>query len=150
MLWDIGAGSGAVGIEAARMQPAGQVYAVEKRAGLIPIIQENLRRFPAPNYHFSQGTAPEMLARWPDPDAVFIGGSGGHMFEIIEVVKRRLRPGGRIVVNLATIESVPPVMALLPDARLLHIQISRGIPLLDKTRLQPLNPVSMIVWKATH
>ena len=150
VLWDIGAGSGAVGIEAARMQSAGQVYAVEKRAGLVPIIQENLRRFPAPNYHFSQGSAPDMLGQWPDPDAVFIGGSGGRMFEIIEVVKRRLRPGGRIVVNLATIESVPPVMALLPDARLLHIQISRGIPLLDKTRLQPLNPVFMIIWKATH
>jgi len=146
-LWDIGAGSGAIGIEAARLHPGVQVYAVEKRAKLLPIIRENLRRFPAPGYHLTHGVAPEALASWPDPDAVFIGGSGGRMDAIIAEVKRRLRPGGRLVINLTTLESVPAVLALLPDARLLHIQISRGVPLQDKTRLQPLNPVFMLVWE---
>ncbi len=144
--WDIGAGSGSVGIEAARAHPDVQVFAVEKRARLIPIIQENLRRFPCPNYHLLHGVAPEALADWPDPDAVFIGGSGGNMQRILDSVKARLRPGGRLVINLATLESVPPILEALPRARLTHLQISRGVPLQDKTRLQPLNPVMMIVW----
>ncbi len=147
VFWDIGAGSGSVGIEAARAYPDVQVFAVEKRAQLIPIIQENLRRFPCPNYHLQHGVAPAALADWPDPDAVFIGGSGGNMQRILESVKARLRPGGRLVINLATLESVPPLLEALPGARLTHIQISRGVPLQDKTRLQPLNPVLMIVWR---
>ncbi len=146
-LWDIGAGSGAVGIEAARAHPGLQVYAVEKRDALIPIIQENLRRFPAPHYHLVHGLAPEDIAAWPDPDAVFIGGSGGLMTEIIAFVKDRLRPNGRLVINLATIESVQPVLMLLPGARLAQLQISRGVPLQDKTRLHPLNPIFMIGWQ---
>lgn len=147
VLWDIGAGSGAVGIEAARAQPLARVYALEKRANLIPIIEENLNRFPAPNYQLHQGTAPEVLAHWPDPNAVFIGGSGGQIQAIIAAVKQRLFPGGRLVINLASLETVPEALALLPGARLSHVQISLGVPLLDKTRLQPVNPVFMIIWQ---
>lgn len=147
VLWDIGAGSGAVGIEAARAQPSARVYALEKRVHLIPIIAENLCRFPAPNYRLLQGMAPQATAQWPDPNAVFIGGSGGRLQAIIEVVKQRLRPRGRLVINLASLETVPIALALLPGARLTHVQINRGLPLLDKTRLQPINPVFMIVWQ---
>jgi len=146
-LWDIGAGSGAVGIEAARAQPSARVYAVEKRERLIPVIQENLRRFPAPNYRLVHGLAPDACAAWPDPDAVFIGGSGGRMDALLDLVQRRLRPEGRLVITLATLESIPPILQRLPDARLVQVVINRGAPLLDKTRLQPLNPVFMIVWE---
>ena len=146
VMWDIGAGSGAVGIEAARAVPTATVYAVEKRADFFHYAQENLTRFPAPNLHLWHGVAPEAVADWPDPDAVFIGGSGGRMTELIAIVQQRLRPGGRLVINLATLENLAKIRNLLPTARLTQVQISRGVPILDMVRLEALNPVFVVVW----
>ncbi len=144
VLWDIGAGSGAVGIEAARSQPTAQVYAVEKREELCHRIHENLRRFPAPNLRLTEGTAPAVCHAWPDPDAVFIGGSGGHLAAIIALVQARLRPGGRLVINLVTLENLQTVRALLPDARVVHVQISVGQPIQDMLRFAAQNPVFIV------
>lgn len=146
VMWDIGAGSGAVGIEAARAVPTATVYAVEKRADFFHYAQENLTRFPAPNLHLWHGVAPEVLAGWPDPDAVFIGGSGGRLAELIAAVQLRLRPGGRLVINLATLENLAKIRSLLPTARVTQVQISRGVPILDMVRLEALNPVFVVVW----
>ena len=145
VLWDIGAGSGAVGLEAARAQPSAAVFAVEKRAELCRHIAENHRRFPAKNYRWQQGRAPAALADWLDPHAVFIGGSGGSLAEIIAVAKERLRPGGRLVVNVVALENLHLARQLLPDARVMQIQIQRGVPILSLTRFEPLNPVFMLV-----
>lgn len=145
VLWDIGAGSGAVGLEAARAQPSAAVFAVEKRAELCRHIAENQRRFPAKNYHWEQGLAPAALENWLDPHAVFIGGSGGSLAEIIAVAKERLHPGGRLVVNVVALENLHLAHQLLPDARVSQIQIQRGTPILSLTRFEPLNPVFMLV-----
>ena len=145
VLWDIGAGSGAVGLEAARAQPSAAVFAVEKRAELCRHIAENHRRFPAKNYRWQQGRAPAALADWLDPHAVFIGGSGGSLAEIIAVAKERLRSGGRLVVNVVALENLHLARQLLPDARVMQIQIQRGVPILSLTRFEPLNPVFMLV-----
>ncbi len=145
VLWDIGAGSGAVGLEAARAQPAATVFAVEKRAELCRHIAENHRQFPAKNYHWQQGRAPAALAGWLDPHAVFIGGSGGSLAEIVAVVKKRLYPGGRLVINMVALENLHLARQLLPDARVSQIQIQRGEPILSLMRFKPLNPVFMLV-----
>ena len=147
VMWDIGAGSGAVGIEAARVQPTVTVYAIEKRAELCRHIHENLRRFPAPNLHMIEGVAPADIDGWPDPDAVFIGGSGGQLEEIIRTVRQRLRSQGRLAINLATVENLVAVRRLLPEAQVSQIQISRGKPILDMLRFEALNPIFMVVWK---
>ncbi len=145
VLWDIGAGSGAVGLEAARAQPSAAVFAVEKRAELCSHIAENHRRFPAKNYHWQQGRAPAALADWLNPNAIFIGGSGGNLAEIIAVAQKRLRPGGRLVVNVVALENLHLARQLLPDARVTQIQIQRGEPILSLMRFKPLNPVFMLV-----
>ena len=147
VLWDIGAGSGAVGIEAARSQPIAQVYAIEKRAELCRHLQENLARFPAANYQWRQGLAPADVADWPDPQAVFIGGSGGQLADLIETVQRRLQPGGRLVINLATLENLQTGRTLLPSAQIVQAQFSRGVPILEMLRFEALNPIFIVTWK---
>ncbi len=149
VVWDIGAGSGAVAIEAARSQPTATVFAIEKRAEMCHHVRENLRRFPAPNVRLTAGTAPEDMAGWPDPDAVFIGGSGNRLAEIIDLVKQKLQVDGHLVVNLATLENLSIVRSLMPDARVTQVQINHGVPILDMMRFDALNPVFIVTWEKT-
>jgi precorrin-6Y C5,15-methyltransferase (decarboxylating) len=147
VLWDIGAGCGSVAIEAARAQPAAHVLAVERRAAMVEHMRENLRRFPAPNLALIEGTAPEACQGWPDPHAVFVGGSGGHLAAIVALARLRLRPGGRLVINLATLDHLSETRQLLPDARVVQAQISRGVPIQGMLRLEALNPVFIVNWR---
>jgi precorrin-6Y C5,15-methyltransferase (decarboxylating) len=146
VLWDIGAGSGSVSIEAARAQPTAVVYAVEKRVEMYKYFQENLKRLPAPNVHSVLGVAPEATLDWPDPHAVFVGGSGQKLAEIIQVAQQRLHPRGRLVINLATFENLQAIRTLLPDARVTQVQINRGVAILDMLRFEALNPIFMVTW----
>lgn len=146
-MWDIGAGSGAVSIEAARSCPSAQVFAVEKRPLLCEHIAENLRRFPAPNMAWREGTAPDDCVGWPDPDCVFIGGSGGHLARIVEMAQTRLKRGGRLVLNVVTLENLMKLRTLLPEARVTQVQISRGKPIVEMMRLEALNPVFIVTWR---
>jgi precorrin-6Y C5,15-methyltransferase (decarboxylating) len=147
VLWDIGAGSGAVSLEAARSQPSAAVYAVEKRAEMGGHFRENLRRFPAATVYWTEGIAPEATRGWPDPHAVFIGGSDKKLAEIIETVQQRLHPTGRLVINLTTLENLYLAHTLLPQARVTQLQASRGVPILEMLRFEALNPVFMVTWR---
>jgi len=146
-LWDIGAGSGSVGIEAARACPTARVYAIERRERFIAHVRENLQRFPAPNLRVIHGEAPEACVGLPDPHAIFIGGSGGRLKEIVSMVQQRLKPHGRLVLNLVTLDHVHQVTVLLPEARVVQAQINRGAPIQSSLRLEALNPVFIIVWQ---
>lgn len=146
VLWDIGAGSGSVGIEAARAQPVAAVYAVERRTALCEHIRENLRRFPAPNLRLIYGEAPDACAALPSPDAIFIGGSGGRLGALLDMARRRLRPGGRLVLNLVSLDRLREARQHLPEARLYQVQINRGAPIQDDLRLEALNPVFVMTW----
>ncbi|CAN5705265.1 bifunctional cobalt-precorrin-7 (C(5))-methyltransferase/cobalt-precorrin-6B (C(15))-methyltransferase [soil metagenome] len=147
VLWDIGAGSGSVSIEAARSQPTARVYAIEQRATMLAHLQENLRRWPAPNLQTQLGTAPENCASWPDPHAIFIGGSGGRLATLIALAQQRLHPQGQLVINLATLEHLHEAQILLPAAHIVQVQISRVVPILTLTRLEAYNPVFIVTWR---
>jgi precorrin-6B C5,15-methyltransferase / cobalt-precorrin-6B C5,C15-methyltransferase len=147
VLWDIGAGSGAVSIVAARRQPAAQVFAIERRAELCDHIAENLRRFPTPQVHLVAGSAPAACAALPDPHAVFVGGSGGELAAIIELARARLQPGGRLVLTLVTLENLLRARACLPAARVVQIQVSVGVPVQNMLRMAAQNPVFVMSWK---
>lgn len=147
VLWDIGAGSGAVGIEAARAQPAATVYAVERRAVMLEHIRENLRRFPAPNLHVIPGSAPDACADLPDPHTVFVGGSGGQLAAILAQSRRRLHASGRLVVALVTLENLQTTRACLPDARVVQVQVSVGVPVVGLLRFEAHNPVFLVTWR---
>src|SRR5450830_1835167 len=116
VVWDIGAGSGSVGLEAARLCRRGHVWAIEKNEADHAIASRNHARAGLSNYSLQLGRAPEGLGEWPDPDAVFIGGSGGELAELIALVLQRLRPGGHLVMNFVTLENLATATAALQAA----------------------------------
>ncbi len=95
----------------------------------------------------SQGIAPFDLLDWPQPHAVFIGGSGGKLSDIISLAVDRLHPHGRLVINLATLDNLFAVQQQLPTATISQIQINRGVPVLEMTRFKALNPVFIVTWR---
>jgi precorrin-6Y C5,15-methyltransferase (decarboxylating) len=98
VFWDIGAGSGSVSVESARLSRQVEVYAVEKDSEQLRHIEANRLRHRAFNIAVIEGEAPAALCRLPDPDRVFIGGSGGRLADIIASVSERLQKGGRVIV----------------------------------------------------
>ena len=105
VLWDIGAGSGSVSIEAARLYPELKIFAVEKDEEQIKNIKENRIKFDATNIEIIKGQAPDVLINLPVPDRVFIGGSGGNLNKIITIIKGKMQ-AGIVVVNAATVETL--------------------------------------------
>ena len=153
-VWDIGAGSGSVGLEAARLAPHGHVWAIEKNEGDAANARANAARFRATNYSLFDGKAPQHLDTWPAPDAVFIGGSGGELAELIRLILARLKPGGRLVMNFVTLENLATATAALNEFRaewdVVQLQASRSQPILDMHRMAAQNPVWIVTTsKAT-
>ncbi len=99
VLWDVGAGSGSIAIEAGRMNPGLTIYAIERKDEELANIKANIRKFGCYNVVPVAGLAMDVLARLPDPHRVFIGGNGGQLTEIIKEAHRRLLAGGILVAN---------------------------------------------------
>ncbi len=104
-LWDIGAGTGSVAIAAARRANRGMVYAVERKPEAVELIRKNIAKLGAYNVCVTQGSAPQVLLALPQPDCVFIGGSGGNMDEIFAAVLAK-NENARIVVNAIALETL--------------------------------------------
>lgn len=111
VVYDVGAGTGSVTIEMARVAVEGRVFAIEKEQAAADLIDENRRRFCTPNVEIVMGKAPEALKDLPAPDAVFIGGSSGNLNDIVKCVLAK-NPKCRIVVNSVTLETISEVLAL--------------------------------------
>ena len=106
VIYDVGAGTGSLSIEAARLAPAGHVYAIEKNSEGIGLITENAKNFSVENITVVEGTAPDALAGLPEVDVALIGGSGRKLADILDIIGQRLRPHGRIVANAITMQTV--------------------------------------------
>ncbi|WP_170085008.1 precorrin-6y C5,15-methyltransferase (decarboxylating) subunit CbiE [Kyrpidia spormannii] len=147
VMWDIGACTGSVGIEAAGLAEGVRVYAIEKNEEDCENLRRNVEKFHRP-VHWVHGTAPDGLEAFPDPDAVFLGGTAGRMEELLDVCVRRLRPGGRIVVNAATLENLYQAVeglrnrGMAVDVTL--IQVARSRPIKDLTRFEAFDPVYIV------
>ena len=148
VVWDIGAGSGSVGLEAARLAPYGHVWAIEKNTADAANARANAAQFRVGNYTLREGKAPAGLDAWPDPDAVFIGGSGGELGELIKLISKRLKPGGRLVMNFVTLENLATATATLKEIDaawdVVQLQASRSQPILDMHRMAAQNPVWVV------
>ncbi len=148
LVWDVGAGSGSVSVEAALVARYGQVYAVEQHAEDAALVRGNLARFGVFNARVVEGVAPGALSSLPDPDAVFIGGSGGRLEAILDVAARRLKPGGRVVANLATISNLEGMVRGLAsrgfevEVTMVNVARSKGVGGL--LRFQSLDPVFVV------
>lgn len=148
IVWDIGAGSGSVGLECARLAPLGHVWAIEKNEGDAANARANAERFRIGNYTLCAGKAPAQLDTWPDPDAVFIGGSGGELAELIRLILARLKPAGRLVMNFVTLENLANATATLKECGatwdVVQLQANRSQPILDMHRMAAQNPVWIV------
>ena len=147
-VWDIGAGTGSVSIEIARFCPNSQIYAIEKTAVGVSLIQRNCDRFQVNNVKIFQGNAPESLEQLPTPDRIFIGGSGGNLTGILSVCSHRLSATGSIVLAVATLEHLAEALNWVKTQgwyhHLLQVSISRSVPIAFPTRFAPLNPVTIL------
>jgi precorrin-6Y C5,15-methyltransferase (decarboxylating) len=147
-IWDIGAGTGSVSIEMARLSEKSQVYAIEKTSIGSTLIEQNCRRLQVQNVISMHGTAPDILQYLPVPHRVFIGGSGGNLIAILDICNLRLVPGGIVVLALATLEHLNTALNWFNNChwqyRLLQVQVSRSVPVGKLTRFNPLNPVTIV------
>jgi precorrin-6B C5,15-methyltransferase / cobalt-precorrin-6B C5,C15-methyltransferase len=140
VLWDVGAGSGSVAIEAALVCPALRVFAVERRPDDAERIEANAAALGA-RLTVVRGEAPGALAELPDPDRAFVGGGG---LAVLDQVLGRLRPGGRLVATFAALDRAAAAADRL--GHLTQMAVSRGAPLPDGGwRLAADNPV-FVVW----
>ena len=148
VLWDVGAGVGSVGLEALRLRPGLQLWALEQRGGSAALIRANAERLGVQPAGVIEGRAPEALAGLPDPDRVLIGGGGRERVAVLQAVLERLRPRGVVVIPLATVEALAELRPLLEAAglevNLAQHQSWRGSALADGTRLAPMNPVLVL------
>ncbi len=148
VVWDVGAGSGSVGLEAARIARDGVVHAIEMDPDDHQLITENAKRFGVTNLQAVLGKAPEAWAGLPDPDAIYVGGSGRHVTMLVEEAWKRLKPDGRLVTACNSIENLAAVHALLrsrsSDASYWMVNIARGIEQLDRIRFEAINPSFLI------
>lgn len=115
-VWDVGAGTGSVSIEAALVARAGSVWSVERNVAGVQLIRENADAFGCGNVHAVPGVAPEVLAKLPVPDAVFVGGSAGELPSIVEAAFEK-NSQVRLCVPCVTVETLTEACALLSGSR---------------------------------
>lgn len=148
VLWDLGAGSGAVAIEAALLTGGSPAVAVEKVPRRAEQIRANARRFDVRRLSVVQAELPSGLSGLPDPDRVFIGGGGRELPRIIRAAAARLRPGGVLVVNTVLLETATAAAAALRRLGFLtetvQVQVNRSRPMPFGERLEAVNPVWIV------
>ncbi|MEN8263204.1 MAG: precorrin-6y C5,15-methyltransferase (decarboxylating) subunit CbiE [Nitrospirota bacterium] len=147
VFWDIGAGSGSVSIEAARLCPFLKVIAIEKNSEQIEHIKTNKEKFKVMNLEPVRGEAPDWLDDFPAPDRVFIGGSAGKLDAIVKAAAGKMG-AGIIVVNATTIETLNEAVQSLEkygfEVSVSEVSISRSKKIKDKRHMSALNPIFIV------
>ena len=147
IVYDVGAGTGSVSMECARLCTNGTVYAVERNPEGIALIRENSKKLRLSNVKAIEGLAPEALMDLPAPTHAFIGGSAGNMGEILDVLRAK-NPSVRIVINTIALDSISEVMQLLKergyDADIVQISAAKSRVLGRYHMMTGLNPVYII------
>jgi precorrin-6Y C5,15-methyltransferase (decarboxylating) len=149
VLWDIGAGSGSVSIEADPFLPNGRIFAVERNNQCLVFLRENFQKFNVRHASIVEGEAPSCLEDLPDPDRVFIGGSGGNLWDILKAVDERLLAGGRVVINAITLDTLTAAIEFFENAgyqvEVTALNVSRTRPFTDYKMFEAYNPVYIVV-----
>jgi precorrin-6Y C5,15-methyltransferase (decarboxylating) len=148
VFWDVGAGSGSVAIEAAGLVTPGPAYAIEQDSADYHLIVANAATFGVTNVKPVFGTAPEVFTALPPPDAIFVGGNGGEVARLLEACFEVLRPGGRLVTNVGTLEMLSATYAVFKrlggGVEVLLMNLSRGVEQLESLRFEAVNPTVLM------
>lgn len=153
IIWDIGAGTGSLSIEAALLAPQGKVYAIEKKDLAVNLLHQNIAKFKLENNVEVIATeAPKGLDDLPSCDVVFIGGSGKHMFEILDLIDTKLKTGGRIIVNAVTIQTIAQITEYMTKKEnytyeAIQVQVNRLRKIGSYDMFNAQNPVYIVACK---
>lgn len=141
--WDVGAGTGSVSIEMARLCADGTVYAIEKSERALALLEQNKEAFSASNMQIIPGPAPEACRDLPAPTHAFLGGTSGSVRDILALLLEK-NPHVRIVATAVTLESVSALTACMADfeiAECVSVQVSKAAQLGQYHLMQAQNPV---------
>ena len=151
ILWDLGAGSGSVAIEAALFLNKGKIFAIEQKAERVNQIKTNITRFGVTNIEAMSAVLPEGLNDLPAPDRVFVGGGGRDLDRIIAAVAPLIKPDGVMVINAVLLDNLETAVKALKKSGFqteviqVQIQHSRAMPWSERFEAQ--NPVWIITGK---
>jgi precorrin-6Y C5,15-methyltransferase (decarboxylating) len=146
VLWDVGAGSGAIGIEWLRAEPQSAAFAFEREPERVAVIAANADRLGVPGLTIIEGEAPGIFSGFETkPDAVFLGG-GVSVPGLLEACWQDLNPGGRLVANAVTIEAEQRLLAFQNEfgGDLVRLAVSRAAPIGTRTTFRPLKQVTQL------
>ena len=141
--WDVGAGTGSVSIEMARLCADGTVYAIEKNERALALLEKNKEAFSASNMQIIPGPAPEACRALPAPTHAFLGGTSGSVRDILALLLEK-NPHVRIVATAVTLESVSALTSCMADfeiAECVSVQVSKAAQLGQYHLMQAQNPV---------
>jgi precorrin-6Y C5,15-methyltransferase (decarboxylating) CbiT subunit len=147
IIWDVGSGTGSLAVEAALLVPDGTVFAIERNNRAVELIKVNSSLFGTANITVVQGEAPEALRNLPDPDRVLIGGSGGKLSAIADMIAPRLLPGGRVVINAVTLETLSQALEYFHppwEMEIIQVSVTRTRAAGKSNLMNGLNPVFII------
>ena len=151
--WDVGCGTGSVTVEMALAAYQGHVYGVDKNEEAVALTEQNAAAFHLGNVTAIYGGAPEALTDLPAPDAVFIGGSGGQMDAVFNIVLEK-NPHARIVVNAIALESVQAALAAFAahglEAELVQVGVSCAKTVAGLHMMMAQNPIFVISGGGSH
>lgn len=148
VVWDVGAGTGSVSVEAARAAREGLVLAIEKDAEALSLLRANRERFALSNLRIVEGEAPLALAGLPQPDSVFVGGSSGRLHDILTCVLQA-NPQVRICIACVTLETLCDALACarnlaLKQVEVVQIGVTKSVEAGSYHLMKAANPVYLI------
>jgi precorrin-6B C5,15-methyltransferase / cobalt-precorrin-6B C5,C15-methyltransferase len=145
LLWDVGAGSGSIGIEWMRAHPSCRTLAIEADAGRQQLIEHNRDTLGVPGLQLIRGSAPQALTGLERPDAIFIGG-GVTRDGVLDTCWAQLKPGGRLIANAVTLQSEMTLMAWREQhgGELTRIHIAQAQPLGEFDTWRQALPITLL------
>jgi precorrin-6B C5,15-methyltransferase / cobalt-precorrin-6B C5,C15-methyltransferase len=149
VMWDLGAGSGSVGLEAAGLMNNLKVYSLEKELSRINDINCNIKSAGLDNISAVYGNMPDEIEKLPNPDFIFIGGGGADIKEIVETAFSLLNSKGRLVVSTVTLETVASLSSTLTAYRkeVVNLSVSHSKSVGELTIMKSENPITLFVYE---
>lgn len=149
VVYDIGAGTGSVTVEVARLIGKGYVYAVEKGSAGQELINRNCKQFGIENVYLVHGVAPHCLRELPPADRIVVGGSGANLVAILDTCHTKLKSNGILVINCITLETLWQSLEILQNQLQYQVDVclltvSKLEPLGTKRAFKSLNPIYII------
>ncbi len=147
---DIGAGTGSLSVEAALLAKEGHVYAVERKEEAAALIRQNAAKFGVKNLTVIESEAPAGMEQLPARlDTAIVGGTGSRLEEILDVLDARLKPGGSIVINCITVQTLAAALAYMRKKSgylydTVQVQVNRLKKVGPYDMAEAINPVYII------